>query len=72
MTYVVTENCIRCTPQSIGTARLGFLSPRYSIEASQSGGHSCDHYIAAFSSISILYGVFRILQRLSSMSASQK
>jgi len=35
-------------------------------------GHSRGPYIAAFSSISILYGGFRILQRLSSMSASQK
>jgi hypothetical protein len=34
--------------------------------------HLRDHYNAAFSSISILYGVVRILRMLSAMSASQE
>jgi hypothetical protein len=52
------------------TARSG-RCPRYLIEACDLAFSHADHYIAAFSSISIFYGDFHILQTPSSTSASQ-
>jgi hypothetical protein len=52
-------------------ARLASLSPRYTGHH-KSDGHLRDHYNAALSSISILYGVVRILRMLSAMSASEE